>query len=387
MTATEFLELFLSVSLQAAVIVSATYWIGKLTDHERTHCRLWTVCYSVLLLLVINAAVLPHVRVLQPLRPLARPLAADIVSLEMQLGNVLFWIWVTGGAGSLGLFVYHSVQGVKFLRTCRAVDPDVISLELLSDGKSNGQASHIDGRAIRLVSTAVVTPPFCWQFHEPYIVIPESLLTYEQDDLKYVIRHELAHLHTGHPLQVFLQRTVEFLFWFHPMVWWASREWSLAREFLCDDEAVESRGDIVRYLKTLLAIVEQTTNDDQTSPTLAFVRNRCEMAERARRLVRIAQQKAPAVAERETRRRTTATTAGLLAVSVVTVLLLWIPVNVLASPASHWSPWPAWSAGVLHDFGVKARDFEVYDHRYELHELFGNDTHTPISHAPANQPE
>ena len=138
MTATEFLELFLSVSLQAAVIVSATYWIGKLTDHERTHCRLWTVCYSVLLLLVINAAVLPHVRVLQPLRPLARPLAADIVSLEMQLGNVLFWIWVTGGAGSLGLFVYYSVQGVKFLRTCRAVDPDVISLELLSDGKSNG---------------------------------------------------------------------------------------------------------------------------------------------------------------------------------------------------------------------------------------------------------
>ena len=91
------------------------------------------------------------------------------------------------------------------------------------------------------------------------------------------------------------------------------------------------------------------------------------MAERARRLVRIAQQKAPAVAKCEVRRRTTAATTGLLTIAAVTVLLLWVPVNVLASPASHWSPWPTWSAGVLHDFGVKARDFEVYDHRYELH--------------------
>tara|TARA_R110002072_G_scaffold302100_1_gene483902 strand:+ start:65152 stop:66327 length:1176 start_codon:yes stop_codon:yes gene_type:complete len=391
MTATEFLELFLSVSLQAAVIVSTTNWIGKLTDDERTHCRLWTVCYSALLLLVVNAAALPHVRMLQPLRPLARPLAADIVSLEMQLGSVLFWMWIAGGAGSLGLFIYHSVQGVKFLRTCQAIDPDVIALPPLSNGQSSGQAVRVGGRAIRLVSTTAITPPFCWQFHEPYIVIPESLLTYEHDDFKYVLRHELAHLHTGHPLQVFLQRTVEFLFWFHPMVWWASREWSLAREFMCDDEAVKSRGDIVRYLKTLLMIVEQTVSEERTNSTLAFVRNRCEMAERARRLVRIAQQNRPAELPAATRRAGFAT-ALLLAVAVVSSSFVWLPVNVLASPNSHWSPWPAWSAGVLNDFGVKARDFEIYDHRYALHEIYDEDCPTESvsstnNTSPANQPE
>ena len=169
----------------------------------------------------------------------------------------------------------------------------------------------------------------------------------------------------------------------------------MAREFQCDDEAIETRGDIVRYLKTLLAIVEQTAAQSRPAPTLTFVRNRCEMAERARRLVRVAQNE-PSVLDaakgstRELWRRTTGRLVGLATVFILAVSVLWIPVNVLASPDSNWSPWPAWTAGVLNDFGVKARDFEVYDHRYALHELFDMDPQESegISHnVPASQAE
>lgn len=384
MTATQFLELIVSVSLQAVVVVAATYWIGRLTDSERVRCRLWTVCYSLLLLLVVNAAVLPHVRLLQPMRPLTRPLAAEVVSLELQLGRVLFWGWAFGAAGSLALLVYRTVQAERFLRSCRAVDPDVVSLAAVAREDADGRPLLIDRRAVRLVSTAVAAPPFCWQFHQPYIVIPDSLLTFEQDDLKYILRHELAHLRTGHPLQLFLQRTVEILFWFHPLVWRASREWAMAREFLCDDEAVESRGDIIHYLKTLLTIVEQTARDDRPAATLAFVRNRCEMAERSRRLVRLAQQDTHTESSEKSTPRAGFATGLLLATGLANVLLVWLPVNVLASPDSHWSPWPTWSAGVLNGFGVKARDFEVYDHRYELHELFNEDDDATESLPPTN---
>ena len=386
MTTTEFLELLVSVSLQAVAVVAATYWIGRLTDSERLRCRLWTVCYLLLLLLVVNAAVLPHVRLLQPTRPLTRPLAAEVVSLELQLGRVLFWGWVLGAVGSLLLLMYLTVQAERFLRSCHAVDPDVVSLAAIDHEDAAEAHPQVDRRDVRLVSTAVATPPFCWQFHQPYIVIPDNLLTYERDGLKFILRHELAHLRTGHPLQLFLQRTVEILFWFHPVVWWASREWSMAREFQCDDEAVESRGDIVHYLKTLLTIVEQTARDDRPSATLAFVRNRCEMAERSRRLVRLAQQDAPKTSSENSTPRAGFATALLLATGLASVLLVWLPVNVLASPESHWSPWPAWSAGVLNDFGVKARDYEVYDHRYALHELFDIDDPNE-STPPATQPE
>ena len=392
MTPTQFLEVIVSVSLQATLVVAATHWTGRLTENERTRCRLWTLSYMLLMVLVVNAAVMPHVRLLPPMRPLTRPLAAEIVAIELQLGRILFWAWLVGGVASLGLLIYRSIQAEKFLRTCRAVDPDVISLATVLGDSSNEGTLQIDRRTVRLVSTTAVTSPFCWQFHQPYIVIPDRLLTFDQEDLKFILRHELSHLRTGHPLQVFLQREIEIVFWFHPMVWWASREWSLAREFQCDDEAVESRSDIVRYLKMLLTIVEQTPRDHQSAATLAFIRNRCELAERARRLVRIAQHDDRREIEHLPQRRMAILTASLITTAIVSISFVWLPVNVLASPAARWSPWPAWTAHVLHDFGVQTRDFELYDHRYALHELFDDGTvhttsHPSLTSSPATRSE
>jgi hypothetical protein len=47
----------------------------------------------------------------------------------------------------------------------------------------------------------------------------------------------------------------------------------------------------------------------------------------------------------------------------------WLPANVLASPRSNWSPWPAWTAAALHGAGITVRDHEVYDRRTRLQEL------------------
>ena len=223
-------------------------------------------------------------------------------------------------------------------------------------------------------------------------MIPESLLTFEADNLKFILRHELAHLRTGHPIQVFLQRSVEIIFWFHPMVWWASHESALAREFMCDDEAIEKRSDIVAYLKTLLTIVEQNVIAEEPKVgSLAFVRNRNVMAERARRLVRAAQKPASPGRNPMTRRLLTSSAPTLLVVATAMASMLWLPINVLASSEARWSPWPEWTAGVLHDFGVQTRDFEVYDPHYVLHELLDNGTddgHSEIvtQPSPATRP-
>ena len=371
MTPTQFLELIVSVSLQVALVVIATHWIGRLADDERTQSRLWTACYALLLTLVFSAVVLPHVRLFHPLRPLARPLAAEIVSLELQAGKILFFSWLTGCAVSFGLFFYRTMQAEKFLRTCQPVDPDVIQLGSVVSGKASEADLRIDRQTVQLVSSSAINSPFCWQFHRPFIVIPDSLLGYENDQLKFILRHELAHLRTGHPIQMFLQRTVEIVFWFHPMVWWAAHQSTLAREFICDDEAIESRSDIVTYLKTLLTIVEQNTvNHEPQVGSLTFVRNRSIMAERARRLVRLAQQPTKPENHPLTRRFVRRSAPALLVAVAVITSAVWLPINILASPESRWSPWPEWSAHVLHDFGIHTRDFEIYDHRYALHELF-----------------
>ena len=47
--------------------------------------------------------------------------------------------------------------------------------------------------------------------------------------------------------------------------------------------------------------------------------------------------------------------------------------KVNRTAAKLWSPWPKWTAGVLHDFGIHARDFEVQGSRDNLQELIDPD--------------
>ena len=51
------------------------------------------------------------------------------------------------------------------------------------------------------------------------------------------------------------------------------------------------------------------------------------------------------------------------------VSAVWVPANVLSSPRANWTPWPTWTAGVLHDVGIAVRDHELYDRRTRVHEI------------------
>lgn len=375
MTSTQFLELAVSLSAQAALVVAATHWLGRLGRSERMRCRLWAGCFAVLLLLVLAGLLLPHPRLMQPWARVDSQTGAGLVRMELQLGRVLFLVWLVGAAVSLGLFVVRSCQAAWFLRTCKPVDPDAISLDDVTAEQQHLRAGSSSKKRIRLVSSALPAGPFCWQFHRPHIVLPEFLLGFDGDKLRFMISHELEHLRTGHPLQLFLQRLVEVLFWFHPLVWWASHRSALAREFACDDAAVNSPSDIAAYLRTLLAIVEHGTAETEQTPTsLAFGGGKNIIAERARRLVKIARS-GPTGGDR--RLPVVVASLSLVAAAFVAALV-WLPVDVLASPRANWSPWPSWTSGVLHDFGVSARDFERYDHRFELHELLEEEPHKDV---------
>ena len=365
MTATQFLELAASLCLQVALVVAVTHWLRWLVRSERIQCRLWMGCYVIIFLLVFVALLLPHPRLFRPWASVDNATALGLATTEYHAGYVLFFVWLIGVAISLILLVVQSFRASRFLKTCRPVDPDVTSLDdLLKDESVVSQG--ILRQKVRLLSSSAVASPFCWEFHQPFIVVPESLLRLDGDELRYIVRHELEHLRKGHFLQLFLQRAVEVVFWFHPMVWWAAHQSALSREFACDEAAVDSGADIVKYLRVLLTIVEQATTQTQaTRASLSFGRGRSIVAARARRLVHMA--RSGPFAGRHRIRSVTATVC--LMASAVLTSFFWLPVDVLASTRADWSPWPSWSAHVLHDFGIHVRDFEVYDRRSQLYEL------------------
>lgn len=365
MTSTQFLELVVSLSVQVSVVIITTHWLGKLVNSERAQCRLWTVCYVVLLMLMFVAVLFPHPRFFQPWASIDSQNASTIVSLEMQAGRVLFFVWLAGTTLSLLVFLYRALQVNQFLKTCRAVDPKQYAFAENLNVVNGNTESNIKSQ-VKLLSSNRLKTPFCSQFHRPYIVIPEYLLEFETQKINFILRHELEHLKTGHPLQLFLQRLVETIFWFHPMIWWASQESSLTREFACDEAAIDSPQEIAQYLRTLLTIIEYGASQQDESPTpLAFGRGKSIIAHRARRLTEIARNhRIPRPFEISGTKA-----SGCLVFVAALIGMIWLPVDVLASPRANWSPWPSWTAGALHDFGFSPNDFDVYSRHTELHEL------------------
>lgn len=363
MISTWFLELLASLTVQVTLVILVTFLMTRCVRTPQIVCRTWSACNVVLLGLVLAAVFLPHPRWLPRFdNHMSRPALAELLNLQLTLGRTLFAIWLTGAVGLWVWMLAQSVRITVFLKTCRTVPTEHPALADCCDVLHE----PLGIRPVRLLSSVAITSPFCWQLHRPVIVLPEFLLGLSPQELRFIVRHELAHLRTGHPLQLFLQRIVEVLFWFHPLVWWAAQQVSRSREFACDDAAIDRPAQVADYLRTLLIVVEQSAlESERSSPVLAFGREPGLVAARARRLAEIARF---GWTPHGSRRRFVG--AGLVwTVVVLGCLGLWLPVNLTASPRATWSPWPHWSAGLLREFGITARDFEVYDDRIELHEF------------------
>jgi beta-lactamase regulating signal transducer with metallopeptidase domain/protocatechuate 3,4-dioxygenase beta subunit len=101
------------------------------------------------------------------------------------------------------------------------------------------------------------TSPFLVGSIRPLIVLPGAVLhlsTASQRDA--ALLHELAHIKRRDLLWNWLPALAEMLFFFHPFVWLARREWRLAQEIAADELAVaRSQTSIAEYARSLLELI------------------------------------------------------------------------------------------------------------------------------------
>jgi hypothetical protein len=110
---------------------------------------------------------------------------------------------------------------------------------------------------VPVYESASVTVPQVFGWLRPIILLPFSAaagLTPEQ--LEAVIEHELAHVRRHDYLVNLLQTIVESLLFYHPAVWWVSREMRRERELCCDEAAVARCGSRLLYSEALLLLEE-----------------------------------------------------------------------------------------------------------------------------------
>ncbi|WP_422932003.1 M56 family metallopeptidase [Singulisphaera sp. PoT] len=112
---------------------------------------------------------------------------------------------------------------------------------------------------VRLITTSRPIGPAVFGSLRPSILLPVPVLGEARpEEVELILAHELIHIRRGDVLAGKLQLASMLVWWFNPLLWWANREASRARERCCDEDVVSRVGCTPGlYARTLLRVLEQ----------------------------------------------------------------------------------------------------------------------------------
>jgi len=184
-------------------------------------------------------------RVAQPVAALApsgsspAPVVAP-AALHVDLATVVLFVWATGTAIVLGVWV------VRWLRLMTLVRRSHLLIESLTDDLP---------LEVRVSRTPI--EPGVVGVLRPIVLLPDGIaarLTRAQ--LSTILEHELCHVRRRDNLTAGVHMLVEALFWFHPLVWWLGARLVDERERACDEAVLTATDDPQSYAGAIVAVCE-----------------------------------------------------------------------------------------------------------------------------------
>ena len=138
----------------------------------------------------------------------------------------------------------------------------------------------------KLRESAQVVAPVVVGWLKPVVLIPSgAFLGVTPAQLEAIIVHELMHVRRADFLVNFLQTLVEILLFYHPCVWWISREIRREREFVCDDLVVRFYGEPLAYARALANLEQFRQTAKQNAPQLSLAANGGNLMKRIQRIL------------------------------------------------------------------------------------------------------
>jgi beta-lactamase regulating signal transducer with metallopeptidase domain len=113
---------------------------------------------------------------------------------------------------------------------------------------------------VRLLQSDHVEAPVIIGWRRPALILPTDVAEHLTPDMiDAVLAHEFAHVKRRDYVANLLQSVVEVLLFFSPAVIWISGRIREAREYCCDDDAVDRCGDPGHYVRALTTLASLAT--------------------------------------------------------------------------------------------------------------------------------
>jgi len=162
--------------------------------------------------------------------------------------TILVWIW---GIGIIVFASSHAYRVVRFRWALRSALPPPAAVCRMADriGRQFGLR-----RVPKIMIVQMRVSPMVWSVGgRARVILPSDLWQrLEPGGQETILAHELAHVRRRDHLVRLLELIATTLFWWHPVVWWASRELRELEERCCDAMVLETAPNAARSYATAL---------------------------------------------------------------------------------------------------------------------------------------
>jgi bla regulator protein blaR1 len=259
-------------SAQAVLLIGAVWLIGRLLPRlpAAVRCMLWWLvglqlilglCWSSPLQLRVLApaaqiatvaqehAVLPAVAITDAaptIHPTSGPTQPTPTAWSSHWRLVPISLWLAAVLTQLLVASRQWRSARRVLRDSRPLTDDSLRTVCAEQVRKLGLRRQPQLR----VSAAISSPQITGLWHTTVLLPAEQRLTLAESAM--AMAHELAHLRRGDLWLGWIPAIAQRLFFFHPLVAWAVREYALSREAACDAQVLQQTGTMPQAYGHLL---------------------------------------------------------------------------------------------------------------------------------------
>lgn len=170
--------------------------------------------------------------------------------------NVLPLVWMAGFITTLfiSIFIFFTLN--KQVKIKKKIEDENIKFIL----EKSKNIMKIKMNINLVVNDDIRTPALC-RLINPTILFPNAMLDLEDDEIKYILLHELSHYKRKDILVNYLLVLFQCVHWFNPFIWFFFKKIREDMELATDEMVVSklNEDEYKNYARTIITIIERVS--------------------------------------------------------------------------------------------------------------------------------